>query len=78
MTDKNDIEISDGDIIDIHQTVNGYNLFIVYIINGEYAVTYMDGRPYEYDTMELLEANVFGEKELEIVANKIRNIGDIR
>ena len=75
MTDKYDVEISDGDIIDIHQTVNGQNLFVVSINDDrEYSVTYLDGRPYEYDTMELLEANIYGEKELEIVANKIRNI----
>jgi phage terminase large subunit len=72
MVDKNEIELSDGDIIDIHQTVNGQNLFVVYINEeGEYSVTYLNGRTYEYDVMELLEnSEMFSdEKTIEIIGN---------
>lgn len=72
MKDKNDIELSDGDIIDIHQTVNGCNLFVVHINKGEYSATYyMSGRPYEYDVMELLDnSEMFTcDKDIEIVGN---------
>lgn len=53
--DMNDVELLDGDIIDIHQTVNGRNLFRVVSIDPldiEYAE--IDGYKYEYDKEELL------------------------
>lgn len=73
LTDKNDKQLKDGDIIDIHQTVNGCNLFIVNIDSeGNYSVKYyMSGRDYEYDTKELLECSEMfsDEKTIEVVGN---------
>jgi hypothetical protein len=59
MVDKNNIEFKDGDIIDIHQTVNGHNLFVVHIkesaTNKEYSASYYKGgQNYQYDVMGLL------------------------
>jgi len=84
ITDKNDIEIVNGDIIDIHQTVNGQNLFIVYIVDGKYEATYLDGRSYEYDVMALLEDGTdiykslsgLVDKTIEIVGNYIKDRDD--
>jgi len=73
LTDKNEIEFKNGDIIDIHQTVNGQNLFIVFIKDGVYSATYIFGRPYEYDVMDLLGYREMKEfpldKEVEIIGN---------
>ncbi len=67
-------EIYEGDIIDIHQTVNGCNLFVIvwsdvgfgalYLIDGEIS------REYEYDIKELLDVNIGKyEKSVEVVGN---------
>ncbi len=67
MEDRNGIEIKDGDIIDIHQTVNGQNLFVVLTVEPLDVVYKYDlNKKYEYDKQELLEVNEF-EKEIEII-----------
>ena len=71
MVDKNEIEVKNGDIIDIHQTVNGQNLFV--IINTEpldIRYNYDLIRTYEYDKESLLEPCKYsGEVDFEIVGN---------
>ena len=69
--DKNQQVIKNGDIINIHQTVNGQNLFVVLNTNPldiRYAhdLNYL----YQYDKEELFKPCHFsGETEIEIVAN---------
>ena len=69
MKDRNDKKITDGSVINIHQTVNGRSLFVVLKIEPldvRYAfdLTYH----YEYDQKALLDIYV-PEKEIEIVGN---------
>lgn len=71
LTDKNGIKIFEGDIVDVHQTVNGCNLFeIVWDKckwNGRY-VQMEFPRLYEYNFEQLLEVNEH-DKEIEIIGN---------
>jgi hypothetical protein len=74
--DKNDKTLKNGDVIDIHQTVNGQNLFVVFF-NTMALETTLDiryhhdiTRKYEYDKKELLAPSKFNsEVEFEIVGN---------
>lgn len=76
--DKNGKEIYEGDIIDIHQTVNGCNLFVIVWGGIGFGARYLvDGkmtRVYEYNLKELLEVyfNVY-DKTLEIIGNIYEN-----
>ena len=68
MKDINNKELKDGDIINIHQTVNGENLFIVLnCLKDELDIRYgFDiSRKYEYDKTDLLTNDV----DWEIIAN---------
>lgn len=71
MYDKNGKELANGDIINLHQTVNGQNLFIVLSVNTldiRYAHDLL--REYEYDKKDLLDPSKFsGETDWEIVGN---------
>jgi hypothetical protein len=69
--DLNEKELKPGDIIDIHQTVNGQHLFVVidpFILDIRY---HMDiNMKYEYDKEELLKPDKFtGDTTYEIVGN---------
>lgn len=65
MFDINNKELSSGDIINIHQTVNGQNLFVVMNLNPlDIRYNYDRLRDYEYDKNDLLNC-----EELEIIGN---------
>lgn len=71
-TDVNGHELEAGDVIDLHQTVNGENLFVVldpFILDIRYA-TNMD-RKYEYDKDDMLKPCPFGG---EVSYEKVGNI----
>ena len=69
--DTNNEELKKGDIINLHQTVNGQNMFVV--LNTEpLDVRYAHDlqRVYEYDKEEMLAPSRFtNEVEWEIVNN---------
>lgn len=75
MKDKNEKELFKGAIINLYQTVNGQNLFVVLSVNPldiRYAHDLL--REYEYDKEEMLAPSRFtGETEWEIV-NDIYNL----
>lgn len=72
--DANGVEICEGDIIDIHQTVNGQNLFIITIQNLKVVPTYLNGDSYEYNVLELLDYyKHFDEIEIEVIGNIYEN-----
>ena len=66
--DKNNVLLKNGDVIDLHQTVNGHNLFVVLDIKSLDVRYKSDFRKYEYDTKSLLEDSLFGP-EWEIIDN---------
>ncbi len=67
--DKNEIILRPGDIINIHQTVNGQNLFYIKSLEPlEIYYNFDRNRRYEYSEIELLKPCRFtGESEFEIV-----------
>ena len=79
LKDKNGVEIYEGDIIDIHQTVNGYNQFVIEYDDYKFSARYYNqktkeiGSWYNYDLDELFELNEY-EKELEVVGNIYENL----
>lgn len=55
MEDKNGKELKNGDVINLHQTVNGQNMFIMIDIDGlDLRYLYDISRVYEYSTTSLL------------------------
>lgn len=76
--DKNGVEIYEGDIIDIHQTVNGYNQFVIQYDNYKFSARYYNQETkqilgwYQYDLDELFEINE-AEKEIEVIGNIYEN-----
>lgn len=72
--DKNGNDVYEGDIIDIHQTVNGQNLFIITFQDLKVMPTYLWGDNYEYDILELLDYYCHPDEiEIEVVGNIYEN-----
>ncbi len=71
MEDINGKKLIDGSIIDIHQTVNGQNEFIVIsVIPLDIRYAYDINRKYEYDKIDLLRpCRYSGEVDWEIIGN---------
>lgn len=69
--DKNNKELKVGDVIDIHQTVNGENIFIIASLEPlDIRYGYDPTHIYQYDTKELLKTDRYtGETEFEIIHN---------
>ena len=69
MLDKNGIELKDGCVIDINQTVNGQSRFFVKsVIPMDVYYDYDRSRQYEYDMSELVSPCRFtGEVDFEVV-----------
>ena len=69
--DKNQEELKKGDIVNLHQTVNGQNMFVVFNtspLDVRYAHDLQ--RDYEYDKEEMLApSKITGEVDWEIVNN---------
>ena len=77
--DRAEKEVVKGDVINLHQTVNGQNLFVILSINP-LDIRYADDllREYEYDKIEMLASSRFtGETEYEIVANIYNLMPDV-
>jgi ribosomal silencing factor RsfS len=78
--DKNEVQLKNNSIVDLHQTVNGQNLFVVLDVDTLDVRYYHDlSRKYEYDVEELFRACQFsGEVDFEIVGTladfKLKNI----
>ena len=81
LKDKNGVEIYEGDIIDIHQTVNGYNQFVVEYDDYKFSARYYNSKTkeikgwYNYSLDELFEINEY-EKEIEVIGNIYETKGD--
>ena len=74
MEDKYGKKLKKGDVIDLNQTVNGQNLFLIEGIEPLEVSYYLNGRKYEYDKQDLLApCRYSGEVDWEIL-NKYRTI----
>lgn len=78
LKDKNGVEVYENDIIDIHQTVNGYNQFVIQYDNYKFSARYYNQKTkqilgwYQYDLDKLFEINET-EKEMEAIGNVYEN-----
>jgi len=77
--DRNQKEVKKGDIINLHQTVNGQNMFVVLNLNPlDIRYSHDLLREYEYDKIEMLTPSRFtGETEWEIITNIYNLIPDV-
>jgi hypothetical protein len=77
--DKNEREVKNGDIINLHQTVNGQNLFVVMNIEPlDIRYAHDLNYKYQYDQEDLFKPCKYtGETEYEIIANIYDLIPDV-
>lgn len=70
-TDINGNVLTEGDIVDLHQTVNGENLMVLFNLNPlDVRYGYDVNRRYEYDQQELFNlCPISGEVEFEVVGH---------
>ena len=71
LLDKNGIELTNGSIINIHQTVNGENIFVMLDVeNLDLRYGFNLSYKYQYSETDLLAPNHFnGDVEWEIIGN---------
>lgn len=73
--DKNGVLINNGDIIDINQTVNGENIFIIVDLNTQDVRYFRNTKmKYQYDVNELLTIDsieIIGNVDLNRLKNHI-------
>jgi hypothetical protein len=69
--DRNDKKVKIGDVIDLHQTVNGSSLFWIVSLEPLDIRYYLDhNRKYEYDKHDLLSpSQLTFETEFEVINN---------
>ena len=77
--DRNGRALKNYDVIDIHQTVNGYDKFVILDL-GKKDVRYFDdiNREYEYDVHDLLddiEIEIVDNIESVIIESKLNELG---
>ena len=76
--DANNRKLSENDVINIKQTVNGNNLFRITSLNPLNIVYHESGLEYEYDKNDLLSPSTLnGDVEWEIVSDKVEIWKDI-
>ena len=77
--DKNQREVKNGDVINLHQTVNGQNLFVVMNVEPlDIRYAHDLNYKYQYDQDELFKPCEYsGEVEYEIIANIYDLIPDV-
>jgi hypothetical protein len=78
--DKTGSQLNNGDIINLHQTVNGESLFIVLdVYNLDVRYAYNLAYKYQYDTVELLSpSKLNGDIYFEIVGNLYPHLENYR
>lgn len=78
--DRDGVEVINGSVINLHQTVNGQNIFIVlFSDHGLYVVYGHDlTRSYEYDKESLLApCKISGITEFEVIGNVYHELDDL-
>ena len=71
MKDLNGVQVINGSIIDLHQTVNGESKFIVFDVESlDVRYSFDLKRVYEYDVKDLFKPCEYsGEVEFEVIGN---------
>ena len=80
LLDKNGLELENGSVINIHQTVNGENLFVMLDVKElDLRYGFEISYKYQYDVLSLLEPNKLnGDIEWEIVGSLHSFLGNYR